>query len=258
MPWSWSLAVEEQFYLIFPIFALLLFRYSKNYLLILTVMFIISVLTNIYAIVTYNVLLPYSTMPLFDPDSFINEWNNIYTPLYTRFGSLICGVFVAYVHHFHSIKLVDFFRNNKSAQTYLFALVILILTIVPNIPNLTTDIHYSYLFSILYWALLIKLFSLAIATLILLCLYPSNNFISVLITKILSFRIWYPIANISYSAYLIQPIIITTFYAIFLKNNVFLTPLQWTFFIFLIISSIFLVSSIFFVLIEKPILNLRK
>ena len=30
MPWAWSLAVEEQYYLIFPIFLLLAWRFGKN------------------------------------------------------------------------------------------------------------------------------------------------------------------------------------------------------------------------------------
>ena len=46
---TWSLAVEEQFYILFPIFIFLYFKYFKNYVLeILIVGFLISLVLSIY------------------------------------------------------------------------------------------------------------------------------------------------------------------------------------------------------------------
>ncbi|MEO8642213.1 acyltransferase family protein [Pseudomonas sp.] len=73
----WSLGVEEQFYLVFPIIALLIWRWSLNALIIVTSMLLASLYFNIIEVST-------------------NTTAAFFLPQY-RFWELLCGSIIAYI-----------------------------------------------------------------------------------------------------------------------------------------------------------------
>lgn len=73
----WSLGVEEQFYLAFPIIALLIWRWNLNALIIIALMLLSSLYSNIVQVLT-------------------NTTAAFFLPQY-RFWELLCGSVIAYV-----------------------------------------------------------------------------------------------------------------------------------------------------------------
>jgi len=91
MPWSWSLAVEEHFYLAVPLLILFLkkFRNPKWALIILVSLLPLALVIRllIYSRVEYS----------WDPWIFFGK---IYSPTHARFDTLATGVLIAYLFHY--------------------------------------------------------------------------------------------------------------------------------------------------------------
>jgi len=80
----WSLAIEEQFYLIMPLIMFLIIRYAKKYIF--------------PALVTFILLGAAIRLALYEPGLSAKAWaHGFYTPFHTRFDQLLFGVTTAYV-----------------------------------------------------------------------------------------------------------------------------------------------------------------
>jgi len=88
---SWSLCVEEQFYLIFPILIILIMRTNKKLLVGFLLTLVIAALALRYTLWQHleasNNLKDYTTV--------------IYYPTYCRLDGLICGILIAYLQSYH-------------------------------------------------------------------------------------------------------------------------------------------------------------
>lgn len=96
---TWSLAVEEQFYLLFPIFLILAWRFGKN-----RVFWIIVVLATISLLIS-------------EWSWRVNERANFYF-LHTRAWELLCGSLAAFIVHKNGVQ-----KNNALALLGLIAIV---------------------------------------------------------------------------------------------------------------------------------------
>jgi len=80
----WSLAIEEQFYLIMPLIMFLIIRYAKRYIF--------------PALVTFICLGTLIRLALYEPGLTAGGWaHGFYTPFHTRFDELLFGVATAYI-----------------------------------------------------------------------------------------------------------------------------------------------------------------
>ena len=88
MPWGWSLAIEEQFYLAVPLLFLLLYkvRSDRGRLTVLGVMWASALLVRVGLFLRH---------PGWDE---VALYNNIYYRTHTRFDTLVAGIILAYVH----------------------------------------------------------------------------------------------------------------------------------------------------------------
>lgn len=78
----WSLAIEEQFYLLLPLLMYMLIRYARRYLLHVT-----AALILLGTLIRTALYIPGLNM--------YDWWHRFYTPFHTRFDELLFGVFAA-------------------------------------------------------------------------------------------------------------------------------------------------------------------
>ena len=251
MPWSWSLAVEVHFYIAFPFALLLLYRLQRSQLTCLFLILLVGVAVRGVTNLQNNQHIPIVAEPWVDLDQYIEAFN-VYDKTYTRFGALVCGVIAAYLYHNNGA--VDYLeRSRVEAFTgFLLAAMCMMVIVVPLVR--APDTHWMPIAEFLYLALDRYIFSAAIAYLLLLslCMHGPGRIIGTL----LSSRIWYPIAQLSYSTYLVHVIVVTVCY------RYFLNPMNLSYAAFLgdllitIVLSL-LAALVVYVSIERPMMSLR-
>ena len=205
-PHSWSISVEVQFYLIFPLFFLYVLRPGSKKIFLLFLVFILASVIRAALLLQEPDLY---TTPIYV--NFLNLGGNpgrfaevIYGNLYTRFGPLILGVLLAYLHTHHHHKVSSFVSNNVALSTVIFFFGLIALIVTSNIPyhnpasfyskNYNTDIN------LLMIATNRNLFSLGVTIILFFCLYPIG--ITKPVKRFLSSKLLLPIAKTSYSIYL--------------------------------------------------------
>lgn len=108
---TWSLAVEEHFYLFFPVILLFTFsRNSQNQRLFITLIFLLSVLILILRI----------------ENSASHTYQSIthHYPTHLRLDSILFGVVIAYIYNFHN-SLSNIIKKSKIANVYVMVAFLL-------------------------------------------------------------------------------------------------------------------------------------
>ena len=143
MPWSWSLSIEEHFYLFVPLLILILrkFRTHRSRIITLVLLWILGLTVRL---LTY----------FFASD----EWNGlsyfvkIYTPTHTRFDILIAGVLIAYLSHHFPEKLSELMSNTRNRILCLIIPIgIFLMIIIPSASESPHDLFRSEYFSHLFY-----------------------------------------------------------------------------------------------------------
>lgn len=263
--WSWSLAVEEQFYILFPLLLVAIFRFCNRPFLALLFVFFMSFLAR------YWVLLNNPALAITDTYYMVFENTKSFSPLFiekmygnlhTRYGAIFAGILAAYLQLYHREKL-DLYLSDKYWLNNLLTLasitIIVVLLSIPLFGSYFSQLQNEW-FSVFFQSIHRTLFGVGIACLIL-CVSRTDG-LSSIINRLLSARVFYPIAQLSYGIYLIHlPI---TFIASSITYKVmsgfgYSHPALLIFPVAIACLCICLViSSCLFVLIEKPFLNMRK
>ena len=261
MNWTWTLAVEEQFYLLYPLLlmALMKFRNPKAWL---------WGLLGLSFLVTFTVIMadeqirtrPASDLVL-DKAFHAHHFSVLYDNLYTRFGALLCGCLGAF-YYFHHEEATRRFMNTRTGHLLgWLSLAIMIGLMV--MPVLNHDFDDMQWFNIAYQTLSRNLFSGALVYLILLCL--ERSYMSRVLNLIFGNRFWYPLAQLSYSMYLIHiiPILAVVAGGVHGREKF---PEHYDYSHWEMASLLTLYSTVLtilgavviYLLVERPIMNLRK
>lgn len=260
IPWSWSLSVEVQFYLIFPFILIFLLK-SNHPLLWLVSLLLLSVLSR-YAVVTANPELYQTPLHLLitqHTDSTLIFFEKLYINLHTRITPLILGVILAWLTHFHASSIRDIL--SRYPRSMLLLGVTATITVITLVQTQTYNpaVAHSDSYNLHYISLSKPLFSLAITTLLFLTLYGCS--IGRPLQRFLSLRIWFPFSQAAYSMYLFHIFFIFAIYYLVLDGNVKLTSLSpfmpITVFILSTLCSL-VFSYLVYILIERPFINLYR
>ncbi|CAA0117052.1 O-acetyltransferase OatA [BD1-7 clade bacterium] len=255
IPFTWSLAIEEQFYCLLAIFFALGFLHWRRRFLVLLGLFVGSAAIRLAYLYLHPELLvqPDQLLVVSSPvrEGFAEQ---LYTSTWMRIGPLIAGVLLAYCVRFHG-RLMQQIAGARGGIFMLMALAV-VLVLANFVPLFGRD--YPQLSLLLMIGLHRHVLAVAVMLMMLLALYPARY--SRWFSNFCSFNGFAPIAKLGFALYLGHlPVMM----------GVYIQMLDWGWLdsqltlanaaaLLLIASPFFLSGSILvYILIEKPFLRLR-
>ena len=256
MGWCWSLAIEEQFYLIAPIF-LLLMRKSEHFFMWCVGLLFIGWLLRIFALEYYDLPVFWDIQDL-GSANWDGRFNHTYDNFYTRYGGLLIGVMAAWLHIFRDGELKRFFESSK--KVIFLSTTALVLFICTSMLDMRYILDTPYLVQLTWYATERDIFAASLAFLIIAALY-SKDVIAKSLRTILGAKFLYPIAQLSYSGYLMHEMIMIWLFPI--STEFFINDMEMSGNTTFILNAIIALTLTFvsamtlYVFVERPCMRLR-
>lgn len=265
LPWTWSLAIEEQFYIIIPFLIAFILPLFKRKRILFSILAITPIaLTYYYSVNIFDFTIPFkSTYP---DENWLNWFWNYYVLTHLRYGGLLAGIIAAYLNVYYGNRVLNFFNTKRSLNNFF---IITSITIFISISSISlgqwTDLENSLFHNlpakvgIWYEVLHREVFYYVIAYLIMACIY-SNSILIKPLNNFLSLKFFYPIAQISYSAYLFHEMFMFWYFpkaAVYFTDSKF-SDLQIIIFNGLVsLVAILIGATLMYLFIEQPFQRLR-
>jgi peptidoglycan/LPS O-acetylase OafA/YrhL len=254
MTWTWSLAIEEQFYFTFPCLLLFLFfRIAKKQRLSLLLAVIgCSLLFRAWIILSNDIYLPVPWSLGVTDHRFLDWAEKLYIKPQARLGCLAIGVLAAYLHTYADAG--RFFSDRPRMAILLFWTSVLIFAGIVLAPIHREAPPWDAFSSFIALTLHRTLLGTATAYVLLYSLYPSSRF-GRGIANVLSLRPFYITAQLGYSAYLIHPMVLVTLFAA-AGHSLFDYPVIVSYVLGPALS--LAAALVLYLFVERPFMNLRE
>ncbi len=200
MDWCWALAIEDQFYLLLPVFILLFIRLGRGRFNIFALLMVLSVTIRFTVIHISGLCPPFRYA--FDVPSF-RVFDVLYDKPWMRFGGLLAGVAGAYLKTYFLPQLRSFFARTRTVTALSLVCLAIMAHIVSTGMGSDFFIRIPHLARELWWALHRDVFSLCLIFVILAAIYTPALFGGRLY-RFLAWKGFYPIAQLSFSVYLMH------------------------------------------------------
>lgn len=262
IPHTWSLSVEEQFYIAFSILMLLIMK-SRNILYWILCLAVMAIVIRFFVILY---LWEAVGMQLYELDDINSDVTLGYIELiyfrpYTRFGAFLFGVLAMYLYRYKKEYIIRILESDFGTPIVYLSLAIVVYVAFSNfyVPSERP----SGIVLFIYHCFVGYFFSGALA-IFMLALLMRGHCISV-VQSVLSHKSLYPIGQLAYALYLTHPLVIdmvTTPLMKKISEQIWLdrpeTFVGWPIISFLVTLLIGLVVSAFvYIVIEKPFMDLR-
>ena len=261
--WTWSLAVEEQFYFIYPLILMAILKWSKSPGIALLWLFFISIAVNTGIVLTDDQLRTMPSSAIYTNDNFYHHFITVlYDNLHTRFGGLVVGCLAAYTMHFYKEKLTLVANSKLGVILTVVALGLIVFFLV--FPAFSPAYDAYQTLHIWYYIFNHTLFAVGVGILIIAMLLQ-QSWLANAFRWFFSLSFWYPIASLSYSLYLIHLVVMILVIPA-MVNLTIAMPEQYSWAMGevlvygFIISSLlsFAIAILMYLFIEKPVMNLRR
>lgn len=259
MNWTWSLAIEEQFYLIFPLLLTFLVLKTRRPLVWLWGLWFAAIAIRFLIIMSDEQIrtLPQSQLAA-DEDFHAHHFSVLYDNLYSRYGALLGGCMAGYYFHYFKEQVMAFFATSLGLLTKAAGLLLVaIFMITPMVSNRFDDYQ---MFNIAYQSVNRNLFGLGVAIIILASF--SDGWFKTISQALLGSRVLYPLAQLSYSMYLVHVVPVALLASLAVKwvnDNPDVGHMDAVFSIFALGTLVTVILAGFmYLFIERPLMNLRK
>jgi len=273
MDWTWSLAVEEQFYLVLPLFLIALFFRTRHKLALTGALFAASFGARAWVLARHPHLTQTSFASHFFrdfPDFTCEYFDSVYDKLLTRYGPFVVGVALAWSHVCHGARLRRFFARpftSDAAAVLGAALCVALLSVPIFRPDTASGPVLAPSFIFAYAVVHRNLWAVGVGLGLLASSYP-NGPLSRAAASILGARLWYPVAQLSYCAYLFHLGFVMVSYLLVARLfhagvearqalAAFSVP-ELGLALALTAGMSFAFGTIMYLLVERPFLNLRR
>lgn len=261
LPYTWSLAVEEQFYLLLPLYLVFILLKTRQPFIHLLSLLVISLAIRAFIIINDPVFSQESIKGIiFSRENFSHYFVTLYDNTYSRFGAFIGGIAVAYAYRFKNKESLLLLQSNLAMPITILAMLLALSLCL--MPVLMEGFELPQWMNILLNIGRRTVVCLCAAWLLFCGIFASTH--AKRFNKAMSIRFFYPFGHLLYSMYLFH----------YLAVDFVMRNLNYNFRLFQIdymahlelwmalagVLSILLASILAcfaFLLLEAPIMNLR-